>query len=218
MGHFLAVSAFRTESVEDVITSICDYLKTHKAPAQRRMLPVNSDDYTDAVIYEPRDGWCVVLWPSYFCSHDFPLVRSVSDAMATAASTIHVYDSDYWEHLFRYESRDVHLFCSRPYYWKEDNIDLTEQILAYNSDPAEFCAILGMAKSTVKPYLVDADKQELSSKKAFEDDEYSIDNFWVFVDFWRRLGISYPNPPDKNNAAVLRLPSDFTNILPAEKD
>lgn len=215
MGHFLAVSAFNTEKVDDVVTAICDYLNAHKAPAQRRMLPVNSDDYTDVIVYEPCGGWCVVLWPTYFCSHDFPLVRTVGDSLGKAASTIHVYDSDYWEHLFRYDSRDVHLFNSRPSYWAEDNAELTEQMSAYNSDPTELCVILTKDTSTVQPYLIDVDKEE-SPGKAFEDDEFSLDDFWVFVDFWRRLGISYPEQPDKNHAAVLRLPSNFSEILPTE--
>jgi hypothetical protein len=31
--------------------------------------------------------------------------------------------------------------------------------------------------------------------KVFPDDEYRLENIWVFVDFWRRLGISYAGEP-----------------------
>jgi hypothetical protein len=30
--------------------------------------------------------------------------------------------------------------------------------------------------------------------KAFDDDEFTLDDHWVRVDFMRRLGLSYPNP------------------------
>jgi hypothetical protein len=31
--------------------------------------------------------------------------------------------------------------------------------------------------------------------RAYRDDEFTLDNEdWVFVDLWRRIGISYPQP------------------------
>jgi hypothetical protein len=49
--------------------------------------------------------------------------------------------------------------------------------------------------------------------KAFPDDEYDHDNPWVFTDFWRRGGISYPAD---TSAAVhaLRLAPGWLGKLP----
>jgi hypothetical protein len=49
----------------------------------------------------------------------------------------------------------------------------------------------------VAPYLtVRADEEEddeayVERGRAFPDDEFELDGTWVFVDFWRRLGIPY---------------------------
>src|SRR4029077_16597617 len=67
--------------------------------------------------------------------------------------------------------------------------------------PAEDCtgnleivsSVLGVAAESVAPYIrhmADGGRR----LKAFEDDEYTLGDHWVRVDFLRRLGLSYPSP------------------------
>lgn len=65
----------------------------------------------------------------------------------------------------------------------------------------------------VQPYIVDVDSLPNPEVKAHLTDESTLGNFWVFVDFWRRLGIVYPTPP-QNPAALLRLGPNVGKRLP----
>jgi hypothetical protein len=49
--------------------------------------------------------------------------------------------------------------------------------------------------------------------RAFPDDEFELDDAWVFVDFWRRLGPRYPDETT-SHARALRLAPDWAGKLP----
>ena len=214
MGHFLAVTGFKTESIADVTSAITDYLGSHRVAAQSLPLGSRFNDGRDAEIYAPVNGWAVVLWPQYFNLHDFPLVRSVASVRGWLISTIHVYDSDYWEHLSCSGNTELHAFCSRPHYWQDDAPEDSERMMAYDSNPSRLAAAAGVSTQGILPYLVDVDALPDPEAKAHTDDQFALGDFWVFVDFWRHLGITYPTPP-QGLAGGLRLGQDFGKKLPA---
>jgi len=225
LGYFLAVTAFQTDSVETVTEAISKYVKNRDVSIEVLKNAADIDEATDATVYLPQNGWCIVLWPSYFNIHDFAFVREVSGIELAAGSsaalslsqsfstisTIHVYDGDFWEHLFCANKEELHLFCSVPDYWGDEESEGAQQ--EYKIDPEKMCKHLNVDPGAIKPYLVNAGQLE-GEEKAFEQDEFELGDFWVFTDFWRRLGITYPDPPDENVAAVLRLASDFSSKLP----
>jgi hypothetical protein len=48
----------------------------------------------------------------------------------------------------------------------------------------------------IAPYLVfitSENRDDYIFKKAFANDTYSIGDEWIFIEFWKRLGIEYPN-------------------------
>ena len=47
------------------------------------------------------------------------------------------------------------------------------------------------------------------------DDEFDLDNPWVFADLWRRLGVRYPDVALAPEAR-LRLPKKFSSMLPVD--
>jgi hypothetical protein len=49
--------------------------------------------------------------------------------------------------------------------------------------------------------------------KVASDDEFDIDNFWVFTDFWTRLGILYPDDMSQWQKRI-RLHRKFNERLP----
>jgi hypothetical protein len=213
MGYFLAVSAFKTELVADVARVITDHMKAHDVPCESVPVASPPNDQRDAQIYAPVAGWTVVLWPEYFNIHDFPLVRSLAASQDWLISTIHVYDDEYWEHLCCSGTRELHAFCSRPRFWEEESPDEFQHMSAYNTEPSRLASAAGTSPQVIQSYLVDVDSLPSPEAKAYSDDEFAIGDFWVFVDFWRRLGITYPIPP-QNLAAVLRLGLNVRKKLP----
>jgi hypothetical protein len=155
-----------------------------------------------------------VLWPRYFNIHDFPLARAVASARSWLVSTVHVYDGDYWEHLCCSGGAELHAFGSRPRYWQDDAPADYQRMMAYATEPSRLAAALGVSPQVIQPYLVDVDALSDPEAKALPDDEATLGDIWVFVDFWRRLGIVFPTPP-QNRAAVLRVGLNVAKKLPA---
>jgi len=214
MGNFLAVSAFRFQPVGFVSQTIVEYANRYSVSVQVQPSIHMLDGRTDAQVYEPAGDWTVVLWPEYFNIHDFPLARAIAAAKGWMVSTVHVYDGDYWEHLCCSGPSELHVFNSWPAYWKDDAGEDFDRIQKYDSTPSRLAQSLGLAPSSIQPYLVDVQSVADLDAKAFPDDEFTLANFWVFTDFWRHLGIQYPDPPQRL-AATLRIGEDFMDKLPA---
>ena len=213
MGHFLAVTAFHSDSVADVSAALSDYLASHGVAVEMISSAAAPDSGRDAQIYEPINGWTVVLWPAYFNLHDFPFARSIATARNWLVSTVHVYDDEYWEHLAHNGATELHAICSRPNFWKDESPYDFERTARYDSSPERLAAAVGASTATIQPYLADADSLAAFDSKAHPDDQFPISDFWVFTDFWRRIGISYPTPP-QNLATILRLGRNFARKLP----
>ena len=212
MGNFLAVTAFRSDSVADVSAAISEYLIGHGVSVES-VSSGSPDEGRDAQIYAPANGWTVVLWPEYFNLYDFPLASSVATARIWLISTIHVYDDEYWEHLAHDGATEIHAFCSRPNFWRDEAPDDFERVARFDSTPERLAAAFGCPTATIEPYLTDADSLPSFDAKAHSGDEFPLGNFWVFADFWRWLGITYPTPP-QNLATVVRLAKNFSRKLP----
>jgi hypothetical protein len=213
MGHFLAVTAFRIDSVADVARAITEDVASCSVSCES--IPVASpvDLSRDAQIHAPVDGWTVVLWPEYFNLYDFTLVRRLAIARPWLVSTVHVYDDEYWEHLSCSRGVELHAFSSRPRFWERESPDDFRRMNAYDAEPSRLASALQILPQSIRPYLVDVDALTAPGVKAHPDDEFALDDFWVFTDFWRRLSITYPTP-GQNSAAVLRLGRKFKTKLP----
>jgi hypothetical protein len=211
MGHFLATTAFRGVTVDEVAGAIAEHLASHDVKHQVLDGSGPPNEETDALIFAPRDSWVVVLWPTYFNVHDFPLVTGIGKARGWLISTVHVYDGDYWEHLAVHGAERLHSFCSFPTYW-EDEASEAERLASFDPDPQRLSTALNVPASVLQPYLVDAGSVD-EGAKAHPEDEFALADIWVFTDFWRRLGITYPDPPT-NPAAVVRMSKWFGKRLP----
>ncbi|MCS6297023.1 MAG: hypothetical protein H8K09_12385 [Nitrospira sp.] len=213
MGNFLAVTAFKTDSAADLMRVVPDYMKSHGVPCE--VVPVDSplNHRRDAQIYAPVAGWTVILWPEYFNIHDFPLVRTLAASQGWLVSTVHVYDDEYWEHLCCSGGTELHAFCSRPRFWEEESPDDFQRMSGYDTKLSRVASALGISSQAIQPYVVDVDSLPNPEAKAHHDDASTLGDFWVFVDFWRRMGITYPTPP-QNLAAVLRLGLNVSKALP----
>jgi hypothetical protein len=240
MGEFLAASAFRTQNAEALCAAVAQFFSDNGYPAQR-VEPGGLRDLSDedTVIHDSLGGWSVVTWPRYM--QDGPAVEVLTAKLATTASSIRVHDGDYWVHRLVENGRTLDRFASMPDYFAEDPTSAeTAQLAAeWAGQPRALAAAFGVAESDIAPYLVqapaldvededeDEDEEDFEEPtdrwgKAFTDDAYDRSNVWVFVDFWRRIGITYPAPyPGSTPAApgrVLRLPPGASLKLPAGTD
>jgi hypothetical protein len=212
MGLFLATTAFRSNSVDDVVSAITEYLASHDVKFQMKEESWPLSEAIDAMVFAPQNGWVVVLWPNYFNVHDFPMLTSIGNARGWLISGVHVYDGDYWEHLAVRGPERLHEFSSRPTYWSDVPEEL-ERAAGFDTDPARISAALGIPGDALQPYLVDAANVS-DTTKAHAEDRFELANIWVFTDFWKRLGITYPDPPN-NPTTVVRLSKWFAKRLPS---
>lgn len=235
MGEFLAASAFRTQNADALCAAIAQFFSEHGYPAQR-VEPGDPRDGSgnDAAVYEPAGAWCVVTWPTYM--QDGPAVEAITTMLGTTASSIRVHDGDYWVHRLVENGRTLDRFASMPDYFAADpHSPETARLAAeWAGHPGVLATALGAAESDIAPYLLqapalddedeDADHFEEpggSWGKAFADDEHDRANVWVFVDFWRRIGITYPAASDGRSMPpkhLLRLPAGAALKLPQGSD
>ncbi len=211
MSHFFAVTAFRTDSSQEVLSAVADYLSMHRV-AHEPVLSGPPDHGRDALIYAPVNGWTVVFWPETFNLYDVPLAASIAASRGWLVSTVHVYDGEYWEHFAFQGAVQIHAFASRPHFWEDESEQDFTRMMGYDSSPLRLAQAVGVVPEAVQPYLVDAD-QVSEDQKAFPDDPYGLGDFWVFTSFWMRLGIAYPTPY-VGLVASLRLWRFFSKRLP----
>ena len=225
MSNFLAVSAFRTDDINRVMTAITEYCSEYGVVVVS-VTGVETDPARDAQVYSAENGWICCLWPNYFNLYDFPLCTEIAKRLSIDISTVRVYEGDLWEHLFLSGDKRLHYFCSFPTYFEPEETECFDSSVP--RDPVALCSHLGVAHDQVALYLQtfplpeenaqnsnDSSLHGLSqtNRKAYAEDSFDIDNFWVFTDFWRKLGIVYPDPID-SYVAVLRFEDSFEGKLP----
>lgn len=211
MGEFLAAIAFRDVAPDVVAAALCDYCAASGVGAAI-LAPDEPDFQRDALVCAPDGGFTRVLLPPYFNAHDFALAAALSESLGTLVSSIHVYDGDYWAHATWDAGVLVDRFCSMPDYFEPD--DRGAQRSRWAGDATRLGNAFGVAPETLAPYLVHLDlaSEPLPMGKAFADDEFERDETWVHADFWRRLGIQYPQTFETE--LLVRLDEDFLGRLP----
>jgi hypothetical protein len=187
MGGFMALTALPVSDTRAIADAIARYAAWHGV-ATDVLGPdaVNDDDV--ATVSPPEGGWAVVAWPTYFVGLE-PAALWLSAQFGVVASALTFYDGDFWMHVAceRGEYRDQ--FASMPDYFTEDPAERAALRRRWAGDPATLAALFDRPAGVIAPYLV-----EPAARTAFPDDGFDLDDPWVFVDFWRRLGITYPDP------------------------
>ncbi len=108
-------------------------------------------------------------------------------------------------------------FATMPDYFTDDPEQIARLKAKFAGQPSLVAETIGKPVEQIAAYLVhleiedDDDEDEMG--KAFPDDEFDLDSAWVFVDFWRRLGIRYP-AEDAPYEARLRLAPGWSGKLP----
>lgn len=229
MGYFLAASAIRNSSVVDVANAIVEFTSRHDV--QSSILATAQGEYTpssDALVFDPADDWTVVLWPEYFSIHDFAASLEMSQGLQTIICSAHVYDSDYWAHGLFERGAWLDRFCSIPDYFADSDADADQLAAEWRGDPVAFAGRFQVTAEMIAPYFSQFRARPHDSNirllridtptgKVAADDEFEIENFWVFTDFWRKLGIEYPQDVSRWSSCI-RLGRNFTRRLPSLGD
>jgi hypothetical protein len=181
---------------------------------------------TDALIFEQQNEWRVILWPEYFNVHDFAICQAMSERLQTLVSTVHVYDDDYWAHGMFQNGVLIDKFCSIADYFAKEDASARVLLEDWRGNADKVADAIGVTSGTVSRYMVSLSPRSQTrrlfgllsrtsppSGKAYADDTCPIDDFWVFTDFWRRLGIIYPENMS-SWALLLRFPPNFSERLP----
>jgi hypothetical protein len=208
MGVFLAVSAFRDRDVAEVTAALERFVADHGSSTGTEPRPED-----DVSVFAPVAGWTVVLWPPTFVGHDPAAARHMSGTLGTVASTVHIYDGDYWAHRLFRAGEELDRSASTPAYWAESDEDAAQLRDAWTGDASLLASVVGTAER-LEPYLTPLNDGDEPPGKAFEGDEFELDDPWVFVDFWRHLGITYPADPTAS-AHRLSLATGWAGKLPA---
>jgi hypothetical protein len=177
MGGFLAVSAFQVDDPEAVLASAERFFAGRECAASRIGAAWPGDE--DLQVYAPAGGWTVAFWPNRFTSA--PAARAISAELGCLAVDVDVFDGDYWTHTLLRDGEVLDVFSSDP-----------EEAEVSPGAPDVIAAAMGVPVDWVQPYLVVVDDDE-SPGRAFADDQFEVDDPWVFADLWRRLGVHYPD-------------------------
>lgn len=222
MGEFVTVSAFRTEAISDVLDAVGRFFAEHgwRTDQPDEAQPATEDD---VLIYPAAAGWTVVGWPGFFT--ELAAAQYVSRELGVLASTVRLHDGDYWSHSLLRDGVILDRFATMPDYFTDDPAEAARLTAKYAGRPAVVAEAAGVPLGQIVPYLVhvvseDAEDEdgysveEPAMGKAFPADEFDLDDAWVFVDFWRRLGIGYPSDI-RAYAARLRLAPGWSGKVPA---
>jgi hypothetical protein len=202
MGEFIDTVAVRAEP-DRVTRALTGYLADHGVVAT----DVSDPDFADILLYTAPGGWAVILWPQDARGAGTRAAQDLSRRLQAVASVISVFDGDFWSHVLFGRGDERDRFASMPDYFEEDPNRIEELRHRWAGHPAAVAATLNVPEDQVAPYLVhesgDAEAEvdetgayilpaDYRPPMAFDDDESPIGGSWVFVDFWRRVGITYP--------------------------
>lgn len=90
-----------------------------------------------------------------------------------------------WGYCIYHKGIIMDKFCNDP---KAVDLESTE----WKGNIERVSDLLSVQRSKIEPYIKHLDELE-DFDKAFNDDEFYIDDHWVRVDFMKRLGIVYPD-------------------------
>lgn len=163
---------------------------------------------TAARIWTPVNGWTVVIWPTWFTDLNIVSPKLSAD-LGTLASAISVYDGDFWTHQLWRNGVELDRFNSSPEYFAPDRQELRRLREEWAGRPDVVAQAFGVNADTVARYLIPPYigffGRLRGRRKPFPDDASTLGDVWVFVDFWRRLGItSFDDTPP---ARTVRLPT-----------
>jgi hypothetical protein len=195
MGEFVTMTALRNVSPAEAADAVVRFARDNGISAA-----VAGDRPTGdfATIYPPAAGWTIIYWPRAML-FTRKASRWMSEQTGTLASVIDLFDSDSWTHVAYLRGRACARFASDPAGHTSDLTSLEEAQARWRGDPGETADVFGVDAAVIAPYLRTPPPD---SQRAFPGDESPLGDPWVVVDFWRRLGITFPRGASREDGAA----------------
>jgi hypothetical protein len=125
------------------------------------------------------------------------LTAELSRLTASPAIVLLEYDQDTWGYVLFDSGALLDRFWSVP-----NAVDVPPEECVGNSETVS--TVLGVSNESVAPYIRHVAETD-AGVKAFEEDEYTLGDHWVRVDFMRRLGFTYPEPGKVAGARYVKI-------------
>jgi hypothetical protein len=162
-----------------------------------RELPSQQWDASTASIGGVRDYKCSYIspaareWSSLLMHLDAPigarLAAELSRLLSAPSIVFSEYDQTAWGYTLFVDGVEADGFWSVP-----ELVELDPDTVRGN--PSLVSRILSVPESRIAPYLQQFSAEPPEDSKVFPDDQFSLGDHWVRVDFMRRLGLQYPTP------------------------
>jgi hypothetical protein len=203
MGGFISMTALRVTAPATVAAAVVQYAAGHGVSAE--VLPTSDAGSPDvARVTASQGGWVIVDWPRYMTG----LLKGsqwLSAELDALASAVHFYDGQSWSHVV-FEGGEVRdRYASDPSSMVSEWTPLAEAKRRWTGNPEVVARLFERSVADVAPYFPRHQTgwfvrflkgSRRLGVKAFPEDHAELVDPWVFVDFWRRLGITYPETLD----------------------
>ncbi len=126
-----------------------------------------------------------------------PLAEELSRLIGGPAIVLFEYDQDTWGYTLFDSGALLDRFWSVP-----AAVDVSEDECAGNFEVVS--SAFGVPSDLIAPYIRHITEFDQGAK-AFEDDEFTLSDHWVRVDFMRRLGLTYPAPGEAAGGRFVKI-------------
>lgn len=212
MGNFIEVTAFGSKDPHKIAKAITVNLTQEGVEASVQNTSVDLDTRRHAPLYADDGDWTVVYWPRWFPYADLALGQTLSEQLSISVSHISVHDGDYWTHVFHDSGECIDDFFSVPDYWG----DPYDPVPEFGGNPEGVANCLGIEVEDIRLYYRHMSVDFEYNGKAYKDDKSELEDFWVFVDFWRKLGIRTA-PNFKVASLLIDIPEKEEETPPARR-
>ncbi|WP_433788770.1 hypothetical protein [Actinoplanes sp. CA-252034] len=197
----LKLTAVRSSDVASVAESVAGFAALHGVPSE--LVPVEAAMRRKAVIVVPPvNGWTVIGWPR-FTSFPIGVSRWLSAELNTVASVVDVFDDD-WSHVAISDGVVRDRYSTTPLNQVSPGTTSREANRRWGGNPRAVGVTFGVDPDPIAPYFAGVGIRLLKalwhrarpsySGKVWPDDSFALWKVWAFVDLWRHLGITYPEP------------------------
>jgi len=117
-----------------------------------------------------------------------PLCIDLSKRMDTPVLAFLEYQQDCWGYALFRQGKLLN------YFWNDPSIPEEDPKIC-KGDAHLLAQLFHVESKLLDPYLhfINHNDNRATSRKAFNDDQFTLGDHWVRIDFMRRLGIIYPD-------------------------
>ena len=213
MADLLAVTALNGAQPDLATREICNFFEQRQIGCSVLADDQQDDDYVDILIMPPDNGWTLVFWPSDFYGHDAAAAEYLSKALDAIGFAVRVYEDEFWQYDLFKRGEKLDFYWSRPRFF-DPEMSL-KQTKFYKGKASALVQNFDIDLKTISPYLINVEEilEEDEEILAHPKDDAPLQDPFVFIDFWAKLGLSYPEELDGYVARV-RLEENYEEKLP----